>query len=372
MSLSLYLRTDSPYYWVKLARLDRTGKIIGYKRVSTKRTKKSEARRVATELEKQLADLGQLARASATILDAGQMYLDELLAQGKPSAKNYHVFLSRIDTISHRFTGSSDISLLDRQFLLDLRRKRLSEGYSPGTINGEVGFWKQVYNKAQTDYALAVTQGVDFQKLKLATVQKTRYLLDGEENQLLSELSIDRPHLKQCTSRQHQDQYDLVVLLLDTGARVSEISKMSWASVDKVNWQWISLYRSKVNNESKLLLTERAQEVLKRRWQANGNYGYIFNSYKDCGGPRGSSTKGIRRAIERAGLNTDSLVSRYGHFTVHSLRHSFASKLVQGKMSIYGVSKLLGHSDVKTTQRYAHLSVEDVSAEALSILKKLT
>jgi hypothetical protein len=37
------------------------------------------------------------------------------------------------------------------------------------------------------------------------------------------------------------------------------------------------------------------------------------------------------------------------------LRHSFASRLVQGGVSILTVSKLLGHSDVKTTMRYAHL-----------------
>lgn len=46
------------------------------------------------------------------------------------------------------------------------------------------------------------------------------------------------------------------------------------------------------------------------------------------------------------------------HF--HSLRHSFASWLVQGGINIFLVSKLLGHADIKTTQIYSHLRQDDL------------
>ena len=52
---------------------------------------------------------------------------------------------------------------------------------------------------------------------------------------------------------------------------------------------------------------------------------------------------------------------------IHSLRHTFASNLVQRGVSIYHVQKLLGHSTIQTTERYAHLRLLDL-AKAVNVL----
>ncbi|NBS40701.1 MAG: hypothetical protein EBS73_15905 [Betaproteobacteria bacterium] len=46
----------------------------------------------------------------------------------------------------------------------------------------------------------------------------------------------------------------------------------------------------------------------------------------------------------------------------HDLRHSFASLLINSGRSLYEVQKLLGHTQIKTTQRYAHLAPETLLA----------
>ncbi len=52
---------------------------------------------------------------------------------------------------------------------------------------------------------------------------------------------------------------------------------------------------------------------------------------------------------------------------LHSLRHTFASWLVQRGVSIYEVSKLLGHSDIIVTEIYSHLRAEDLR-ESVNLL----
>jgi site-specific recombinase XerD len=63
-------------------------------------------------------------------------------------------------------------------------------------------------------------------------------------------------------------------------------------------------------------------------------------------------SKKFKKYVIKAGLNPK--------LNFYSLRHTFPSWLVQRGVSIYEVSKLLGHSDIKVTEIYSHLRVEDL------------
>ena len=52
-------------------------------------------------------------------------------------------------------------------------------------------------------------------------------------------------------------------------------------------------------------------------------------------------------------------------------RHTCASRLIQNGLSLYEVASILGHRDVQTTQRYAHLESRDVSQRARDIMEAL-
>ena len=56
---------------------------------------------------------------------------------------------------------------------------------------------------------------------------------------------------------------------------------------------------------------------------------------------------------------------------IHDLRHTCASRLIQNGMSLYEVANVLGHVDIQTTQRYAHLERKDVSQRARDIMEAL-
>lgn len=376
--LNIYRRPNSPYWWYKVPVLDDDGHVITYERGSTKRTERAEARLVAAVIAKKIKDRDQLGiRDSGTISDAARRYIAELEASGKPSVKDAKTFLSRL---SSKPDSSESISRLNKSWLSRMKADRLAAGLAPRTINNEITFWISVFNKARDEYNMAVDQTASFKRIKMDVKEKTRYLMVGEEAKFLAELDPTRkihgqpdyPNRHPDTQQKLQDQYDLVVFLLDTGARYSEVASIQWSSVDTINWQTINIYRSKVGNEGMLVMTDRLREVLKRRFDCCGNSYYVFVSPCDPTRSRGYSTKGIRKAIDRAGLNSEALISRHGRFTLHSLRHTFASRLVQAGMSLYAVSRLLGHSDTQMTQRYAHLSPSQVSHQAADILNQLT
>ena len=59
--------------------------------------------------------------------------------------------------------------------------------------------------------------------------------------------------------------------------------------------------------------------------------------------------------------------AKIADFRWHDMRHDYASQLVIRNVPIEKVSKLLGHADIKTTQRYAHLSNKSL-ADAVEVL----
>jgi integrase len=65
--------------------------------------------------------------------------------------------------------------------------------------------------------------------------------------------------------------------------------------------------------------------------------------------------KQFRKAVKNCGFN-DGISDRRQRVVFHTLRHTFASWLVQAGVPIAAVSQLLGHSNIQLTMRYAHLA----------------
>jgi integrase len=192
---------------------------------------------------------------------------------------------------------------------------------------------------------------------------RLRYLSKDEEIRLLAALNpeshfigfgaLSTEDIYTC----RRDMFDLVIILLDTGARYSEAVGLSWKDVD-LDKKTISLYRSKVKNESTLDMTTRVHQVLTRRFAGKSEHQkYIFES--KTGAARKYSPGAFRRACKRCGIEG---------ITLHSLRHTFASRVVQAGLSLMEIQNLLGHASPITSLRYAHLAPNQASSKAVSIL----
>jgi integrase len=253
-----------------------------------------------------------------------------------------------------------------------LVHKRKEEGDKPATIKHEIGLIRSCMNEmAKLGYK--TNRDIIYPTLK--TSYRLRYLDFDEELALLRELDIKtlRPGIKPLEAqtsemrRNLQDNYDLVVFLLDTGCRYSEVANIPWSAIN-IEDGTINLYRSKVGNEDVLHLSSRLRQVLEKRYaERRQGSRYVFEN--KAGKERGYCTQAIKKAIDRAGLNNPDVIrEKGGKVTMHTLRHSFASKLIKKGVSLFQVSVLLGHSDPKMTQRYAHLAPNDASQIAVRIL----
>jgi integrase len=252
---------------------------------------------------------------------------------------------------------------------------RKSEGDKAATIKHEIGLINATLREMQK-LGYKTARDVVFPQLK--TSYRLRYLDASDEAALLRELdpAATRSGIKALEERTAeirrnvQDNYDLVIMLLDTGCRYSEVANLPWSSVD-LDAASLSIYRSKVNNEDVLYMTNRLKDVLARRFaERSANARYVFEN--KAGKARGYAAQAIKKAMDRAGLNDAEVVrEKGGKVTMHTLRHSYASKLVKNGISLFEVSVLLGHSDSKMTQRYAHLAPNDASRKAVGLIDSL-
>lgn len=271
-------------------------------------------------------------------------------------------------------------------FLHDLTNKHINllvasrklENLAHWTIKHELQTLKSTIQLAQ-EFGYKVNTDLNWPSKELKTKKgRLRFLTQEEEQGLLKELDPCR-YSKGMTSpaertsamqTQLQDNYDLVVSLLDTGMRYDEMAKLPWSSVDLESGV-IRIYRNKVNLADTLYMTGRLKDVMTARYENRSEQArYVFES-KD-GDPRGYVYQGIKNAMERAGLNQADVVSeKGGKVTIHTLRHTFATRLVQNGVSLAKVSKLLGHASITTTEIYAHLAPNEASEEAMKVLNSL-
>lgn len=159
---------------------------------------------------------------------------------------------------------------------------------------------------------------------------------------------------------------DAIRLLLLTGARKSEILGLTWSEVDfdrKV--LVLPPERTKAGGhtgERRIALSPPALEILAKRTSEDAKPSdYVFRATRGAG-----HIIGIRRAFARACERAELSGVR-----IHDLRHSFASFAIADGASLFLVSKLLGHANARTTERYAHLSADPLQDAAAAVGRRL-
>jgi integrase len=220
--------------------------------------------------------------------------------------------------------------------------------HKPGSVNRVIILLRYIFNCALKWETAGITKnptaGVD---LLEENNKKERFLTATEANALIGALKH---------SENQMLQYIIPMLIL-TGARKNEVLTAKWEdfNLDQRVWR-IPLAKS--GKARHVPMSDGVLSLLASVPMHNG-CPYVFANPKTLK-PYVSFFSAWNTVRKSVGLSD---------VRVHDLRHSFASFLVNSGRSLYEVQRILGHTQIKTTQRYAHLSQDSLLAAANEISK---
>lgn len=202
------------------------------------------------------------------------------------------------------------------------------DNVKPSSINRNLTVLKAMFNIAEKYGNLQHNNLRELKKLK-EDPGRIRFLSKSEINALIGECAAV-PYL-----------YTIVAIALNTGMRRGEILTLTWQQVD-LEHKYIHIIKSKTNTRRDIPINDFLLDVLKK-WKEQAKYPNDNEKLFNILDPK----KAFHSAMDRAQIKD---------FRFHDLRHTFASHLVMEGVDLTTVSRLLGHSTITTTMRYAHLS----------------
>lgn len=235
---------------------------------------------------------------------------------------------------------------------VEIYKKIRSEACAPTTVNIEFRTLRAAFNVAIQWKFIQENPFVKSKQLKFPVIPPL-YLSKEEIQKVLA--TVREPLLK-----------DLFTIAVLTGMRQGEILNLTWDKVNLENKQICITnndnFMTKNGSTRIIPMNDQVCSILTRRNHEKNSNTFVFeyNSNRLLPGYVQSKFKKYIRAI---GLN-DKL-----HF--HSLRHTFATWLVQGGVNIYEVQKLLGHSSVRVTEIYSHLAASELHSAVNKIFLPL-
>jgi integrase len=157
---------------------------------------------------------------------------------------------------------------------------------------------------------------------------------------------------------------DCVRLIMLTGCRPSEAMRAGWSEFDEQPGYWIKpSTHVKQRRTHKLPLSPAGIELIDRLRAARSRSPWVFPGYVP--GEHLASIEHVWKHVRKyAGLGADA--------RAYDLRHTFASVGAGGGLSLPIIGRLLGHTQPRTTQRYAHLADDPLREAAKKITTVIT
>jgi integrase/recombinase XerD len=259
----------------------------------------------------------------------------------------------------------------------DLRRKLVSRKYSYKTVKGYLYYNKDflcfikkepddVRENDIKDYLLylaeekqsatsTLNQAINALKFYYGAMLKKKFLYEIKRPHKDKKLPIvlsKEEVAKILDSVDNLKHRALLMLVYSAGLRVGEVVRLKPEDIDSKR-MLIYIKGAKGRKDRYTLLSEKTLDTLRAYWRKYKPEKWLFGGARDG---RYLSVRSVQKifvhACERAGIKKE--------ITIHGLRHSFATHLLEGGTDLRYIQELLGHKDSKTTEIYTHVSTKSL------------
>ena len=328
----LYKKPNSPYWHYDFT--IKGNRFCG----STRQTAKAAARKVEAKRRLEVAEGDD--RTSITLDMLCSTYWDEI-AHSQPSAKTT---LYQMTNLTTAFGGSTALSSIKQGMIAGYAAKRRAK-VSDSSVNREIELAKRLWRFADRRFDAHLAK-IDWQALKYKEPkERVRELSEDEEDRLFV-------HLR-------EDLHDFVRFAIMTGARKASITGLLWSNID-FNAR-VMRFAIKGGGYQTLPITHELMLLLSNQPRVGP---YVFTY--ECQKSRGGRKRGERYPLTSLGWhkawNATLRAAEIEDFRFHDLRHTAATRLMRRTGNLLLTQKLLGHTDISTTARYAHVNDEDLRA----------
>jgi integrase len=236
-----------------------------------------------------------------------------------------------------------------------VKKNILDAGRSPRFLQYVFATFRQVWNMARRDGLVSEESPTRAVKIQKIENKRTRFLSPEEAEELLAYLKRGNPTI-----------HDMAFLSLFSGMRFGEVKSLKWGAVD-LDRNLITIFDAKGGKSRTAFMTSEVKEMLTGRKKENPE-ALVFPTHD--GREYTDTPTTFREAVEAMGFN-EGITDHRQKVVFHTLRHSYASWLAEAGTDIYTIGKLLGHSTVQMSARYAHLG-PGAMQEAVKKLPSLT
>jgi integrase len=295
------------------------------------------------------AALRDAERQSMTMKEFGQRFLTQYVpARCKPSTQAE--YRRSVELFLDAFFGKQRVRSVTTADVAELHG---SLSHIPYQANRTLGVLSKMMNLAET-WGLRDKHTNPCEDIERYPEHKRERFLSASELQRLGS-ALSKAETDETESRYAVAAFRLLLL---TGCRLSEIQTLKWAYVD-LDAKELRLPDSKTGAKT-IHLGEAAIAVLK------GLLRVTENPYVILGKKRKQHLTDLQHPWRR--IREDA---KLDNVRIHDLRHTFASGGLQVGEGLPMIGKLLGHTQVQTTARYAHLASDPVKQAADKISERL-